>query len=94
MRSQYEKESTIEDKSEEQKNKELMLTILKTKKSIQEANINYQHAEGKLIDYFLYTMKAEQAKLDYLIGKAKSKGLTLEITENINIKNAQNVNIV
>lgn len=87
MHSQYEKESIIEDKSEEQKKQELMYTILQTKKSINEANINYQYAEGKLIDYFLYTMKAEQAKLDYLIGKAKSKGLSLDIAESLNIKN-------
>lgn len=87
MRSQYVKETIIEEKSEDEKDKELMLTILKTKKSLQEANINYEYAEGQLIDYFLYTMKAEQAKLDYLIGKAKSKGLSLEIVDSINIKN-------
>lgn len=87
MRSQYVKETIIEEKSEDEKDKELMLTILQTKKSLQEANINYEYAEGKLIDYFLYTMKAEQAKLDYLIGKAKSKGLSLEIVDSINIKN-------
>ncbi|MBP3502859.1 MAG: DUF2508 family protein [Clostridia bacterium] len=87
MRSQYVKETIIEEKSEDEKDRELMLTILQTKKSLQEANINYEYAEGKLIDYFLYTMKAEQAKLDYLIGKAKSKGLSLEIVDSINIKN-------
>lgn len=87
MRSQYVKETIIEEKSEDEKDKELMLTILQTKKSLQEANINYEYAEGQLIDYFLYTMKAEQAKLDYLIGKAKSKGLSLEIVDSINIKN-------
>ena len=80
MKAQYEKETIIEEKTE------LMLTILQTKKSIQEASINYEYADGKLIDYFLYTVKAEQAKLDYLIEKAKSKGLTLEITENANLK--------
>lgn len=87
MHSQYVKESIIEDKTEEQKKQELMTSILQTKKTINEANINYQYAEGKLIDYFLYTMKAEQAKLDYLIGKAKSKGISLDIAESLNIKN-------
>lgn len=87
MRSQYVKETIIEEKSEDEKNKELMITILNTKKSLQQANVNYEYAEGKLIDYFLYTMKAEQAKLDYLIGKAKSKGLSLEIVDSVNIKN-------
>ena len=33
-----------------------------------------------------YAEVAEQAKLDYLIEQAKSKGLTLEITENANLK--------
>lgn len=87
MRSQYEKEIVVEEKSEDEKNQELMLTILQTKKILHEANINYEYAEGQLIDYFLYTMKAEQAKLDYLIGKAKSKGLSLDIADSINIKN-------
>lgn len=87
MRSQYVKETIIEEKSEDEKDRELMLTILQTKKSIQEANINYEYAEGKLIDYFLYTMKAEQAKLDYLIENAKSRGLSVEIVDSINIKN-------
>lgn len=87
MRSQYVKETIIEEKSEDEKDRELMLTILQTKKSIQEANINYEYAEGKLIDYFLYTMKAEQAKLDYLIENAKSRGLSVKIVDSINIKN-------
>lgn len=82
MRSEYIKETIIVEKSEEEKEKELMVSILKTKKSIQDANENYQYAEGKLIDYFLYTLKAEQAKLDYLIEKAKARGLTLDIIGN------------
>ena len=86
MRSEYIKETIIVDKSDDEKEKELMVTILKTKKSIQEATENYQYAEGKLIDYFLYTMKAEQAKLDYLIAKAKSQGLSLEVAENAKIR--------
>ena len=87
MSSKYEKEIIIEDKTEEQKNEELMNTILQTKKVIIEANLNYEYAEGKLIDYFLYTMKAEQAKLDYLISKAKSIGISVEMGECLNLKN-------
>ena len=86
MSSEYIKETVIQEKSETEKEKELMTTILKTKRNIQQANTNYQYAEGKLIDYFLYTMKAEQAKLDYLIAKAKSQGLSLALTENTKIK--------
>lgn len=86
MRAEYTKETFIVDKTEDEKEKELMRTIFKTKKNLQEANANYQQAEGKLIDYFLYTMKAEQAKLDYLMAKAKSKGLSLNITDNAKIR--------
>ena len=88
MHSQYEKETIIEDKTEEQKRQELMDSILHTKKVINEANINYEYAEGKLIDYFLYTMKAEQAKLDYLISKAKLIGVCEEAGKLVDKKNA------
>ena len=87
MECRYEKETEIIDKSDEEKTKEIMDTILQTKKVIKEANINYEMAEGKLIDYFLYTMKAEQARLDYLIGRAKTMGITVELGEQLNIKN-------
>lgn len=87
MHSKYEKDDIILEKSEEEKDQDLMDTILKTKKIINEANINYEYAEGKLIDYFLYTMKAEQAKLDYLIGKAKTIGMTIDMGECANLKN-------
>ena len=87
MACRYEKEFEIIDKSEEEKTQEIMNTILQTKKVIREANINYEMAEGKLIDYFLYIMKAEQARLDYLISRAKSMGISVEIGEQLNIKN-------
>lgn len=87
MGCKYEREVEIIDKSEEEKNKELMDTILQTKKVISEANKNYEMAEGKLIDYFLYTMKAEQARLDYLISRAKKMGISVDPGEQLNIKN-------
>ncbi|MBR2704744.1 MAG: DUF2508 family protein [Clostridia bacterium] len=87
MGCKYERETIIVDKSEEEKSKELMDTILQTKKVINDANKNYEMAEGKLIDYFLYTMKAEQARLDYLITRAKKMGMTVEPGEQLNVKN-------
>lgn len=87
MGCKYEKEYEIAEKSEEDKSKELMDTIRQTKKVINDANKNYEMAEGKLIDYFLYTMKAEQARLDYLISRAKKMGMTVELGEQLNIKN-------
>lgn len=88
MREKYEKDTIIIEKDEEQKNKEIMDTILQTKKVLNEASKNYEYAEGKLIDYFLYTIKAEQARLEYLIGKAKSMGITVNVGEQLNSKNA------
>ena len=87
MGCKYEKEYEIAEKSEEEKSKELMDTIRQTKKVINDANKNYEMAEGKLIDYFLYTMTAEQARLDYLISRAKKMGMTVELGEQLNIKN-------
>ena len=87
MGCKYEKEYEIAEKSEEEKSKELMDTIRQTKKVINDANKNYEMDEGKLIDYFLYTMKAEQARLDYLISRAKKMGMTVELGEQLNIKN-------
>lgn len=87
MGNQYEKDFYIIEKSETEKNQELMDTILRTKKIIYEASINYEMAEGKLIDYFLYVIKAEQARLDYLISKAKSIGITADLGEQPNMKN-------
>ena len=87
MGCRYEREVEIIDKSDEEKSQELIDTILQTKKVINDANKNYEMAEGKLIDYFLYTMKAEQARLDYLITRAKKMGMTVEPGEQLNIKN-------
>lgn len=88
MACRYEREEIIVDKTESEKNQELMDTILQTKKVINEANINYEMAEGKLIDYFLYKIKSEQARLDYLIAKAKSIGISVDVGEQLNIKNS------
>lgn len=88
MGCRYEREYIIPEKSDVDRNQELMDTILQTKKIIKEANSNYEMAEGKLIDYFLYTIKAEQARLDYLIGRAKKMGITIDVGEQLNPKNA------
>jgi hypothetical protein len=81
MKKTYVKETLIQDKSSEEKRLELIKNIVDTKKKLFEANENYEYADGKLIDYFLYTMKAEQAKLEYLLGKAKLQGLSIDIKE-------------
>ncbi|HOZ54738.1 MAG TPA: DUF2508 family protein [Clostridia bacterium] len=54
------------EKSEEDNNKELIYTIIKTKNELLIANKNYEQAEKDMIDYFLYQIKAYQSKLNPL----------------------------
>ena len=86
MRQEYVKESKILDKSEEEKNQELMISIIKTKKELEESNKNIEYAKDELIDYYLYKIKANQAKLDYLIKKAKANGISLNRAEELDIR--------
>ena len=54
---EYVKDSIIKDKSENEKKLELIVSIIKTRNDLQNANNNYEYAEGDLIDYFLYEIK-------------------------------------
>ena len=51
---EYIRENKIIEKSEEEKELELMLSIIKVKKELEEANKNFEFAEGDLIDYYTY----------------------------------------
>lgn len=65
----------IKDKNMEEKKIELQTSIVETTKALENANKNYEYAEGNLIDYYLYEIKANQSKLDYLIKVAKQNGI-------------------
>ena len=85
---EYVKESNgIKDKSDNEKRLELIVNIIKTRDDLENARNNYEFAEGNLIDYFLYEIKANQAKLDYLLGKAKKNGIELNIIDSFSLKN-------
>ena len=62
MQEEYVKENKIKDKSKEEMNKMLIQSIINTNSNIQAAQKNYEFAEGELIDYYLYTKKANQSK--------------------------------
>ena len=84
MKNEYVKDEKIFEKTEEEKNKELLLSIISTRKKLEQSHQNFEFAEKDLIDYYSYSIKANQAKLDYLIKLAKSKGLKMDIeTQNI-----------
>ena len=92
MQGDFVREQEIKINNEKELNKMILQNIIKTKKELTRIQNNYEFAEAELIDYYLYQMKAVQAKLDYLIKKSKNK--YLEITELTEVENASEFKIV
>ena len=65
---------------------ELIKSVIKTKRELEIANINFDIAEEELIDYYSYQIKANKAKLSYLIKEAKQKGYQLDMISEIKAK--------
>lgn len=82
----YKLENKIIEKTEQEKEIELMVSIVKAKKELEVANRNFEYAQDDLIDYYTYQIKATRAKFDYLLKKAKEKGLALDMIEQIDIR--------
>ena len=82
----YENEAKYKELSEQEKEIELMLSIIKVKNELDIANSNFEYAQGDLIDYYTYQIKANRAKFDFLVKKAKRKGLSLDMIDQIDIK--------
>ncbi len=78
MGEQYIKEIKIEEKNELEKEIDLIKNIIKTREELKQDNKNYEYAEMELIDYYIYQIKANQAKLDYLLKMAKAKGISID----------------
>lgn len=72
-------------KNKEQKDIELLKSIQDAKRKLNTANKNFETAEAELIDYYAYQIKAEKAKLDYLIKEVKNVGVRADIIRNIEI---------
>ena len=77
MENEYVKEINIIDKTEEEKKSELIKNIILTKERLLQAHNNFEYADKDLVDYYTYNIKANQAKLDYLIKQAKNWGLMI-----------------
>lgn len=86
MNDEYVRENKIIDKTDEEKEIELIVSILKARKELEEANKNFEYAEAELIDYYTYQIKACRSKLDYLLKKAKNNGIVLDTIKRIEIK--------
>ncbi len=65
---------------------ELIKSVIKTKRDLENANKNFEMAEEELIDYYSYQIKANKAKLSYLIKEAKNRGFELDMINELKIK--------
>ena len=83
------KDKKIREKSEEEKDLELIKGVIKSKMDLEVARKNFEYAEGDLIDYYSYQIKAEQSKLDYLLKKVKNKALALDMINEIKLRLTQ-----
>lgn len=86
MGDKIEKIINLSVNEDEEKDIELIRGVIKTKLNLEVARKNYEYAEENLIDYYAYQIKAQQAKLDYLIKKIKNKQLVLDMINEIKIR--------
>lgn len=85
----YSKEEKISDKTEEEKKIELIMSVLKTKRELDLAIKNFETAESGLVDYYTYQIKASKSKLDYLVNKAREKGISLNMIQELYFRKNQ-----
>ena len=83
MQEFYQKENPFIEKIDTDEESELLRNIVKSRREFEFANNNYQFAESDLIDYYIYEIKANQAKLNYLIKMAKIKGLNVHFIKDL-----------
>ena len=83
MEEGYMKESEIESLEEKEREIELIKNIIKTRRELKNVDKNFEYAQDDLVDYYIYEMKANQAKLNYLIKMAKMKGITVDMINDI-----------
>lgn len=83
MEDGYIKESEIEIIEEREREIELIKNIIKTRRELKNVDRNFEYAQDDLVDYYIYEMKANQAKLNYLIKMAKMKGITVDMINDI-----------
>ncbi len=86
MEEEYLLNKMIKGKTEKEREIELMQNIIETKEKLQNARKNFEYAEDGMIDYYIYQIKANQSKLDYLIKLAKKKGIILSRDKEVKIR--------
>lgn len=89
MDNNYLKETPIIEKSDEEKKIELIMSVLKAKRELDLSIKNFETAEEGLIDYYVYQIKASKSKLDFLVNKAKKRGISLDMIEELYFRKNQ-----
>lgn len=87
MQEEFKREKLIQDKTELDREIELIRNIIKTREELKCNNKNFEYAELELVDYYIYQIKANQAKLDYLLKLAKAKGITIDSINQLKYEN-------
>lgn len=82
----YMQESELENLNEREKEIELIKNIINTRRDLKNVDRNFEYAQDDLVDYYIYQMKANQAKLNYLIKMAKMKGITVDMINDIKFR--------
>lgn len=72
-------------------NLDLTSSIFRTQTELMNATNNYEYAEGDLIDYYSYQIKAHKSKLDYLLKSAKDRGIVMDRIKQIELKSNDQV---
>ena len=68
----------IIEKTDKEKEIELIMSIMKAKKELDISLKNFEYAHEDLIDFYTYQIKALQSKLNYLTRVAKIKNIEFE----------------
>ena len=76
-------ESYKEKNKNRKNNEEIIMSIIKAKSELNTDIKNYEYADGDQIDYYLYKIKANKAKFDYLIKKAKENNIEVSNIEKL-----------
>ena len=85
MEEEYLLNKMIKGKSEKERESEMIKSIIETKEKLKIYRNNFEYADDDMIDYYIYQIKANQSKLDYLIKLAKKNGIISSRIKEINI---------
>ena len=86
MEEEYLLNKMIKGKTNIEKEMELLQNIMETREKLKNARNNFEYAEDDMIDYYIYQIKANQSKLDYLIKVAKKKEVILSRDNEVKIR--------